>query len=156
MVQKMKGMNNRFFDLILRMALTGILVGAMTGCEKKYRYVKVDQNATKALKAYPELSERFKSYWEAMSEKNYKETFSYELPYMNFIHDKTWYLDFKEGSRKHFKVTLLEIVPVGEKSVVVKARFKVKKSVYTVSDKWYKVNGTWYHQYYDSILPPKR
>lgn len=125
------------------------------GCEKKFTYVSVDANAS-ITRSDEALADRYKEYWEAISGTRYEEGFKYELPYLNFIRDKAWYLNFHAADRKHYKVKLLYIKYSEDDPEIADVRTNIDlgHTDYDFNDRWYRINGTWYHFYHQTILPP--
>lgn len=140
-----------------RLLLGTFLLFALLGCEKKYAYVEVDKNVTAADEKTEALLSRFKDYWEYRSKNESEDSYAYELPYLNFIKDRQWYVRFHTGDRKAYKVTVLKIKydPRESAHVEILTNIDLTHTSYSFWDQWYYVNGTWYHKYIQSILPPE-
>jgi hypothetical protein len=123
-----------------------------------YVYVSMDNNITvsKDIVKYEELKRRFSEYWEAASLNDFNTTYEYELPYLNFLKSLDWYIDFKQGSKKHYKVLTLDVKTEFGDSDIAIITMKVELNNFTrkIADKWVLVNGIWYHYYSQSLLPP--
>lgn len=122
------------------------------GCSQNYnKYVNVDSNIT----IDSDLKKRYLEYWLYKSEHNFEEAYKYELPYLNFVKNLEWYKEFNAESKKHFATNLLKI-DINKKDtdiVYIRSNFKAKYLDSNVTEKWIKVNGTWFHYYSQSLLP---
>lgn len=132
--------------------LAAILLLSFAGCEKKYRYATLDTNLS-ATPASEELLERVREYWEYRSLFDYGHARSFELPYLNFIKDENWYLQFHAHDRKKYRIVLKQVRMHGDEAKV-RIHIYLPHTDYGFNDSWYLVNGTWYHYYHPSILPP--
>lgn len=128
-----------------------------SGCEKKYDYISKDVNLTIKDDKTEELVERSMDYWEAMSKGEYDRTYDYELPYLNFLKDRSWYIEFKTGSRTQYTVNLKRVTYDARDEDIAKITTFVDlgHTSYTFEDPWYNINGTWYHFYEQSLLPKR-
>ena len=139
-----------------------LVITLMLGCSREeinYQYVSIDEKVRQSsnFEKNRELVKRFSEYWEATSLKDFETAYNYELPYLNFLKSLDWYLEFKTVSKKNFKTTMLSLTEdKDDKDIVhVRLNIKSKKVDANVTEKWININGTWYHNYSQSILPPK-
>jgi hypothetical protein len=135
--------------------LIGLLLSItlFSGCEKKYKFVSRDTNLTLTTEKEKELSRRYMDYWEVYSQKNFDESYKFELPYQNFIKGKEWYDNFFSTNNKNYKVIQKSIEFKDPDSAVIETQYIRKKNTHVFYDCWYYVNGTWYHKYKTSKLP---
>jgi hypothetical protein len=125
----------------------------MTGCEKKYEHVSVAKEFQLENEAQNALVERFKTYWEHFSAKDFNQSYPLELTYKRYLHDQAWYNKFNAANRANYTITLLSLKEKSKDIVDVRAQFSYKETSYKFSDRWYNVNGTWEHNMQTSILP---
>ncbi|BCD68943.1 hypothetical protein [Nitratiruptor sp. YY09-18] len=124
-----------------------------SGCGFQNRFVLIDKNIQEHKNR--SLINRYIHYWNCMSQKDFKCTYQYEMPHQRFLHDFTWYKEFNRGNRKNYKIKVLEIVPKRENVTYIKSKFisADNQISYIFWDRWYKVNGKWYHKMKVSLLP---
>ena len=123
------------------------------GCEPKYEFASKDVNLTLKSDLEKDLSRRHLDYWEAFSKKQFDDTFKFELAYQQFIKGKAWYKEFFAGNNSNYKIILKNIEIKDNDTAVVATKYIRKKSSHIFYDKWYYVNGTWYHWFKTSKLP---
>lgn len=138
------------FVVSIALVLSIILFSA---CERKYQFVSRDSNLTLNTDIEKKLSQRHLDYWEAYSQKKFDESFTFELPYLNFIKGKEWYDAFFSSNNQNYKIVQKGIKLTDKDSAIVTTKYIRKKNTYTFQDRWYRVNGTWYHWYRRSKLP---
>jgi hypothetical protein len=136
-----------FFVLFLALTLC-------TGCEKKFENAWRDNNLSIPSDSYNKLSRRHLEYWDAMSHKDFKKTYTFELPYVRYIKDFEWYDRFNSPNQSGFVIVQYAIEKIDAHRVRVKARKEYEGKVYFFNDIWILVNNTWYHKTKTSRLPP--
>jgi len=138
----------------LKSILTLLLViFILSACAtREYRYTAFDKNISNA-DQYKSLIIRSRDYWEFFSQKNFDESYKFELPYQNYKHDLQWYKSFHAQNRKNYKITLIKILSLGDDIIELHLRFNQKDKSYVFTDKWIEVNKQWYHKYNDSLIP---
>lgn len=132
--------------------VTLLIAFFLLGCEQKFEYANKDANLTLEDKNEKDLSSRHLEYWEDRSKNEFNSSYTYEMPYQQFIKSLHWYNDFHKTGRKHFKIIQKEI-NIKEKSALIESQFIYKKSKYTFHDPWFLVKGKWYHQFKTTKLP---
>jgi len=108
-----------------------------------------------SLKLPQGLKERFVSYWEKRGEKKFSKTYSYEIPYLQYLHSRDWYQNFFIDAPQFKVIAIHKLYECGTKSCILGIKLYRKKSsdpIY-LHDKWIKIDGVWYHKYRDSYLP---
>lgn len=102
-----------------------------------------------------DLKERFVTYWSYRGEGNFEESYAMELPYLQYLHSKKWYISYFFYAPRFYKVTLYRKEKCqSDICEVWLALYKDKASepIY-LKDKWIKIGNRWYHKYRDSALP---
>lgn len=140
---------NMWFRFLLFIALASIF----TACEPKYRFASIDQNVTLTNKHEKELSRRHLAYWDSMSQKNFLESYTFELPYQRYIQGQEWYGRFFEGNNKEYEIVLKDLEWIDDNRVLVHTEYIRQKNRHIFKDRWFYVNGTWYHMFDTSKLP---
>lgn len=130
-----------------------VILLIFTGCEKKYKYSTLDQNLTFASDEARKLSKIHQKYWEMYSQKKFSNTYPYELAYMRFLHSLEWYKLFLASNKANYTVIQEKIVIDGNSAVVKTKHIYDNNKTAVFYDPWYNVNGTWQHEFKDSILP---
>ena len=140
--------NSRFF-------LISLITILFFGCATKIENVTVKPEAVQSTNiiALEELIKRYRHYWHYFSKNDWEKTYEYELPYQKFFFPYSRYLRFYSTAKKGFKVTLLKIKKKNDDIVYIKSRYQDKKTSYRFDDKWVRVNGVWYHKFYNSTFP---
>ena len=138
----------------MRVVITLLLLALLfSGCEKKYTHISRDANMTLKTPVEEALSERAMDYWEAFATKQFDEAYSYELPFQRYTKSLKWYKQFNKGNEKNYTLVQKEIVFKDADRAIIKTLFQMKNSHYMMSDKWYLVNGQWYHKMKTTLLP---
>lgn len=125
----------------------------LIGCEKSRKYALIDANITFSSKSIENLSKRHLDYWEAMSKRDFNTTFSYELPYLQFIKSKKWYANFNQSNNYHYSIIQKNIILKTPHIASIKTFYELNDNTYTFEDHWYLVNDSWYHKFKTSKLP---
>ena len=102
------------------------------------------------------LKKRVAEYWEKRGGKLFEETYSYELPYLQYLHTPFWYEKFFQNAPKFSKIEVKKVTECNEKRCVIGLllRFKFSPNSTTfLYDKWINLDGVWYHKYNDNPLP---
>lgn len=129
------------------------LLFTFSGCEPKYQFASLDENLSFKSSEERSLSKRHLAYWELMSQKKFTETYDFELPYQRYIYGEEWYHKFFEGNNKEYKIIFKALEWLDEHSAVVHTEYIRQKNRHTFKDKWFYVNGKWYHMFPTSKLP---
>ncbi len=125
-----------------------------SGCEKKYIYTSKTNDMVIKDKKSEALSERAMDYWESFSAKDFNSTYQYELPFQQYLKSKLWYVRFNAGNTKGYFLEQKEIEYIDENRAIIKIKFSKNKSGgHMISDRWYLIDGVWYHKMKTSILP---
>jgi hypothetical protein len=131
------------------------------GCESKqknYRYVEIDNNVSIEgnVTDLQQFKRRFSEFWEASAVVDFDTTYQYELPYLNFLKDLPWYLNFQSGAKERYMTTIINVKADPRHNDIVYVRQNHKSTLLDVNitEKWIYINGTWYHSYRQSLLPP--
>jgi hypothetical protein len=103
-----------------------------------------------------ELKKRITEYWEARRKRDFEHIYRYELPYLQYLHSKSWYLNFFKNAPKFKKIEVKKVKSCDE-NVCVLGLLLYKsndlKSPIFLYDKWIKVGKIWYHKFNDKPLP---
>ncbi len=125
----------------------------LAGCSKTYKYVQVDTNLSNG-EEHQELFARVRGYWDALSMKDFDETYSYELPYLNFKHNLEWYKQFHLNNKEKYFIKIKSIKSIDSDGIAyLKLEYDKNGKTFTFLDKWIDINGRWYHKYSDSLVP---
>jgi len=108
------------------------------------------ENNTSKIK---ELSKRHRSYWEKRVSGKWEESYKFELPYQRFIHSFEWYKDFYRGDDKNHSVIQTKIIMKNPSYAIVETRHIKEKNVYYSYDKWFYIDGKWFHKMKTTYLP---
>ncbi len=89
-----------------------------------------------------------------MSKKDFQCAYQYELPYQRFLHDFKWYKNFNSANNQKYKIIFLDIIPKNNMTVI-KSKYisSDNKVTYVFYDRWYNIDGKWYHKMKVSRLP---
>ncbi len=101
----------------------------------------------------PNLKQRFENYWAKRGEGIFDSVYDQELPYLRYLHSRSWYKNFFANAPK-FKKVVIKRIHSCTKNVCILGilLFKDSSPIY-LYDKWIKINGKWYHRFNDSPLP---
>lgn len=130
-----------------------VLLLLFTGCNKKRTYAYKDNNLSLNSDKELLLSKRHLDYWEALSKKDLKSAYMYEMPYQRFIRSFEWYSDFLQGNKKGYHIIQKEITFKEENIANIKTIYKEKKNRHLFNDTWYYVGNQWFHKMKVSKLP---
>ena len=115
--------------------------------------IEVDKNVKNIPSA---LQKRVISYWEKRAQKQFEETYEYELPYLQYLHTSLWYEQFFQDAPKFSKIIVKKVENINKnKSIIgllLYPKYNSKNFVF-LYDTWVKIDGNWYHKYKDSSLP---
>ena len=110
----------------------------------------------KNLKIPKLLEKRVTSYWKYRADKLFEKTYSYELPYLNYLHTELWYEKFFQNSSKFSKIRVKKVGKCDKTScilgILLIPKFSPDDPIF-IYDKWIKIDKIWYHKYDDSPLP---
>ena len=133
------------------------------GCGKisKNDTAFVDQNFSAVLDAnhteedIEALKKENLQYWDYSSKAMYAKSFDFELPYLQFLYPKEWYLNFRASDKRGYKtaITKIEFDPDERYLAYVTVELLYKGSKIKLREKWYKINTDWYHKFTPSYLP---
>jgi hypothetical protein len=101
------------------------------------------------------LVRRFQEYWHYRLNGDLKKTYEYELPYQRFLLSYKEYKGLLDGYGKRARVELVSISFLHPDVAVIKRKIVTRKRTFEGKDKWLRVNGEWYHKFFQNILPPK-
>jgi hypothetical protein len=99
------------------------------------------------------LKSRFIQYWNFRGNLIFSKSYNFEMPYLKYLYTKTWYKNFFKNAPKIKKISIINI---DCKNQICKINFnaKIRKIGYIYySDKWIKIDNTWYHRFNDNPLP---
>ena len=100
------------------------------------------------------LQKVFQEYWHARMKGEYKKSWHYELPSQRYIFTFDQYRRSLSDSGL-VKVTMQKVkfihpsIAIVDREVVYKDGLKTLKK-----DRWFYIDGRWFHKYYQNILPP--
>ena len=101
------------------------------------------------------LTKRFLEYWHARAQGDYEKSWQYELPYQRYFLSFEKYRSLASGYKGSvIELKKIDFIAPDEAIVERKVFFSDKKGV-VKKDKWYEIDGKWYHKFYQSILPPE-
>jgi len=98
------------------------------------------------------LKNRFIYYWSARANRDFKDAYKYEMPYLQYIHSLEWYEDFFITAPRIKKIKIKKIDCKGN-ICYVSMLLKIGKNYIFYKDKWIKVDKIWYHRFRDKALP---
>ncbi len=145
-------MRKGFFSVVT------IALFLLNGCSEKpqERYENVTIKEQKSFsKKEQDLVKRFSAYWHYRLKNQLDKSYQYELPYQRYLISVDDYKSQIDSYGEGTKVELASISYISPNIVAVKRLIKTPKRKYTLKDKWVYVNGTWYHKFFQNILPPK-
>ncbi|SMC10165.1 hypothetical protein [Nitratiruptor tergarcus] len=128
------------------------------GCATKipsYQNIKINKAYFQGSSKEKKLVSAFANYWQARIKGDYKTSFSYELPYQQYIKDFNKYKELIGGIYKGTTITLKNIKYSHPNIAIVTRVVKIGKNLYPRKDKWIYIDGKWYHKFYQTILPPR-
>ena len=127
----------------------------ITGCSHKITFVKVDQNFHAKSKKIMQLEQRYKEYWDYFSKKNFEKSYYYELPHQRFLHSLQWYKKFNQSNDQNYTTILKSINLVNDYTANVKSKYisSDKQTMFDFVDRWYLIDGKWYHVMKTSKFP---
>jgi len=101
------------------------------------------------------LSRAHLYYWDRFSKKKFKETYAMELPYQRFLKNYEWYKKFNYTNDQNYTIEQLNIRMLDKNSAIVKSKYisKDRQATFLFDDRWYFVNGNWYHLMKTSKIP---
>ena len=112
--------------------------------------VKEDKKLPEALK------QRVTHYWSSKGDKEFEKSYSYELPYLQYLHTEHWYEKFFQNAPKFSKIELKKITKKNNTTFILGLllypKFAPNSPTY-LYDKWINIDGIWYHKYIDSAIP---
>ncbi len=136
-----------------KVLMTALFILTVFGCSKTYKYVQVNQEFSKKAQ-YRDLLTQASRYWDALSIKDFDESYEYELPYLNFKHNLEWYKKFHSNNKEKYFINIKSIKSIDLSGVVyIELEYNKNGKTFTFLDKWIDVNGRWYHKYSDSLVP---
>ncbi len=139
-------------------ALLPIVLLFLSACSEKietYKYAVIDQNVTISGKKEVQLANRFMQYWDARSRHDFSSSYTYELPYTQFIKNKNVYISEGKSTYQNYKV-ILKNINYDEKNndiVWLQRQYIHDKTILMLKSKWIYINDTWYHKYTFSVFP---
>jgi len=135
------------------MLLLAILF-AFLGCSSSYTYVSKLPSAETKKPILQQLSDRHLKFWELFSEKRFDDTYTIELPHLQFQKSLEWYHDFYSTNNKGYTVSQVAIKEVDDNRAIVITRSQTKGGLITeFEDRWVLVDQKWYHYFEFSKLP---
>jgi len=99
-----------------------------------------------------DLKDRFVSYWADRANRDFKDAYKYEMPYLKYIHSLEWYEDFFITAPRIKKIKVKRI-DCKDNICYVSMLLKIGKNYIFYRDKWVKVDKIWYHRFRDNALP---
>jgi len=100
------------------------------------------------------LKNRFETYWLYRANRKFNLCYSYEMPYLRYLYSKNWYLNYFFYSRKIKRIKVLKINCKNKNICYISMLlYYGSKNPVFFKDKWVKVDGVWYHRFYDRVLP---
>lgn len=100
------------------------------------------------------LKQRNLEYWNLFAQKKFTKTYQFEMPHQRFLHSLKWYKEFNtKYNDTNATFEQLNIQLIDKNKAVVKMRKILPSSSHIFDDKWYYVDGVWYHQMKTTILP---
>ena len=121
------------------------------GCERTLEHASRNEGVDPAAASLKELSRRHLSYWEDMSTKNFADAF--EMPHQRFLHSKAWYETFNSANKSDYTVKQTGIELKNPSMAYVDTTITMENGTYSYRDRWYLINGSWYHWMRTSLLP---
>ncbi len=102
------------------------------------------------------LKSSFKTYWNYRADKKFYKTYSYELPYLDYLHSQDWYEDFFAKSMRLKKIVIKKVQCKDEKCKIAFVFYtkSMPKDGHYFTDEWVNLDNKWYHSYNDNPLPP--
>lgn len=100
------------------------------------------------------LAKRFSEYWFYRLHKQYANSYRYELPYQQYVIPLQEYKSQLDGYGKEAKVILYDIMMPRRYMAIIKKKIITKDVTLFSKDKWIKVDGEWYHKFFQNVLPP--
>jgi len=101
------------------------------------------------------LKDSFYDYWSSRAIKKHDKNYDKELPYQQFLHTQEWYEDFLQESPRIEKIIVRKIMQNDDNMQLLGIELKMqnRSDLVWYDDKWYFIEGKWYHKYNDSLLP---
>ena len=101
------------------------------------------------------LEKTLKQYWQYRCDKHFDKSYSYELPYLDFLHTKKWYENFFANQREFKKIEVKKVAKKRDDVVIMGILLYPSKGHDPIFlyDKWIKLDKKWYHKYDDRPLP---
>ena len=136
----------KFFQ-ILKLIIFLVIMMWSIGCSQKTTFVKIDPKYQVKSSHLKQLERRYKEYWNSFSQKRFKKSYYYELPHQRFIYSLQWYQDFNKPNDQNYTIILKSIKLKNDYEAHIKSQYvsSDNKTSSNFIDKWYFVNGKWYH-----------
>ncbi len=125
----------------------------LSACEKKYTYIDKDEKFNPTSDKEKLLSSRQLEYLEAYTSQDFEKAFLYEIPYEQFLHPVEWYKQFNKNNVKEYHSRQLYFTKIDENTMDIRTNYKSKTTDFTYNDRWFYVNGNWYHEMKTTLLP---
>lgn len=143
---------NRLSSLSLSSLFFFLIFFGFTGCGS-LQYSFIDKSLNLETQKNKDLSVAVLNYYEALSKKDFKEAYSFELPHLQFQKSLDFYEKFYFDYKGFHKTTLLSIQTIDKDRAIVSVNIEYKDNHYQLQDRWVFVNGLWKHYNKFSILP---
>ncbi len=130
-------------------------VSFFAGCSHKSTLVKINPHFQGTSEKVLQLVQRYQEYWDYFSKKEFDKAYLYELPYQRFLHSLQWYKTFNQSNDQNYTTILYSVKLSNNDSANIKSKYisSDKKTSFEFEDKWYFINGKWYHVMKTSRLP---
>ena len=134
-----------------RITLFVALLLFFNGCSKKVEnilYKHSSQNyqnsiCTKSIAYY---------YWD-LKHKNYKDMYAKELPSFRYFYDFDLYKGYYSGFKKFDFIDIINIKKIDDNLYETTLKFyKKTHPLFTIKEKWVKMDGNCYHYLYDPFI----
>lgn len=107
---------------------------------------------------HQKLIQRFTQYWNYRSSCNPQKSFSYELPYQQYLLGKEGYIARMDRRYCGAKIFLKKIEhnKMYPDIAIIVRKVELKNGLqYPAKDKWIYIDGQWYHKFYQTVFPPE-
>lgn len=115
-----------------------------------------DVTFTKDVSIENDLKNEIVAYWKNRGEREFKKTYTKELPYLQYLHSQKWYKTFFANAPEISLITVKGIKKYNDEnytfSILIHFEYNPDSPTF-LYDKWMKIDGKWYHKYNDNPLP---
>lgn len=131
-----------------------VLIFFIVGCQAFHSaHVKPIEKEYKD-KALDALKQRSLKYWDLFARRKFAKAYQFEMPHQRFLHSLSWYETFNQKyADANTTFEQLDIKRIDKDRAIVKMKKISPSATYIFDDKWYLIDGIWYHQMKTTVIP---